>query len=170
MRVNLIRKQKKAFHFDIFRIAFTLGIIIPILLVAYFQYSLILERNYLQQEITRIEQDLDFYLPKEAEYKEFKNIVDQLKATPTVPEYNWDGPIEALGYLTPLRGTIDSFSLNTNSLNIRGRTVIAEELREFRQNLIDSPYFSNVDLQTIEKQELVSFTINANIEEIEEGD
>lgn len=170
MRVNLIRKEKKALGLDIFRIAITLGIIIPILVVAYLQYSLITERNYIQDEITRIEQDLDFYLPKEEEYKELKAVVDELKATPTVPEYNWDGPIEALGYLTPLRGTIDSFSLSSSSLNIRGRTMVGEELREFRQNLIDSPYFINVDLQTMEKQEVVSFVLTADLAEIEEGE
>jgi type IV pilus assembly protein PilN len=170
MRVNLIRKEKKTLQFDIFRIAVTLGIIIPILVVAFLQYSLITERNMLQNEITRIEQDLDFYLPKEEEYKEFKSIVDQLKATPTVPEYNWDGPIEALGYLTPLRGTIDSFSLSSKSLDIRGRTMIGEELREFRQNLINSPYFVNVNLDTMEKQEVVSFVITADLADIEEGE
>ncbi len=170
MRVNLIRKERKGLQIDLFRVAIILGILIPIFLIVYFQYSLITERNRLQQEITRIEQDLNFYLPKEEEYKEFKNIVDQLKATPTVPEYKWDGPIEALGYLTPLRGTIDSFSLNSSNLNIRGRTLVGEELREFRQNLIDSPYFTNVNLQTMEKQEIVSFVITADIADTEEGD
>ena len=170
MRVNLIRKDKKALQFDLFRVGVTLAIIIPIVVVAYMQYSLITERNYLQDEITRIEQDLDFYLPKEEEYKEFKAVVDQLRETPTVPEYNWDGPIEALGYLTPLRGTIDTFSLSSNTLNIRGRTIVGEELRDFRQNLIDSPYFINVNLDTMEKQEVVSFVITADLAYIEEGE
>ncbi len=170
MRVNLIKKEEKALQFNILRIAIILGVITPILLVAFLQYSLISERNILQNEITRIEQDLEIFLPKEEEYKEYKNLVDQLKATPTVPDYNWDGPIEALGYLTPLRGTIDSFSLSSKSLDIRGKTIIGEELREFRQNLIDSQYFINVNLQTMEKQEVVSFVITADIADIEEGE
>ena len=170
MRVNLIRKEKRPLQFDYMRVTLLLGILIPILVIGYMQYSLISEKNLIQDEISRIDTDLDFYLPKEEEYKEYKSIVDQLRAAPTVPEYNWDGPIEALGYITPLRGTIDNFTLNSNSLSVRGRTIIGEELREFRQNLIDSPYFTNVDLTTIEKQEVVSFTITADLAEIEEGE
>jgi len=170
MRVNLIRKEKRPLQFDYMRVTLVLGFLIPILVIGYLQYTLIAERNMLQGEIASIEKDLEFYLPKEEEYKEYKEIVDQLKATPTVPEYNWDGPIEALGYLTPVRGTIDNFSLNESNLSIRGRTIIGEELRELRQNLIDSPYFTNVDLTTIEKQEVVSFTITANLAQLEEGE
>ncbi|PUU86122.1 MAG: type IV pilus assembly protein PilN, partial [Halanaerobium sp.] len=62
-----------------------------------------------------------------------------------------------------LRGVIDNFSLREKTLNIRGRIRIGEELQDFRQALIDSPYFRNVSLDTLEKQEVVSFIITADI-------
>ncbi|MGM0502697.1 MAG: PilN domain-containing protein, partial [Bacillota bacterium] len=77
------------------------------------------------------------------------------------------GPVEAMGYLTPLRGVIDNFSLQNRSLNIRGRTNVAEELRELTINLSESEYFTNVNLQTMEKQEEVSFSITAELVEEE---
>ncbi|MFW6029782.1 MAG: PilN domain-containing protein [Halanaerobiales bacterium] len=165
MRINLIKEEKKQITFDYFGVGILLAILIPIMMVGIIQYSLVSERNYVQAEIEQIESQLDIYLPQEAEFKEFEEIVEELKATPTVPDYNWDGPIEALGYITPLRGVIDNFSLRQKSLNIRGRTRVGEELREFQMALIDSPYFENVRLETLEKQEEVSFIITADLVE-----
>jgi type IV pilus assembly protein PilN len=163
MRINLIKEKKRQITFDYFGVGILLAILIPIMMIGIIQYSLVAEKNYVQAEIEQIENQLDIYLPREAEFKEYENLVNDLKETPTVPEYNWDGPIEALGYITPLRGVIDNFSLREKTLNIRGRTRVGEELQEFRQALIDSPYFINVRLDTLEKQEVVSFVITADL-------
>jgi type IV pilus assembly protein PilN len=163
MRINLIKEEKKQITFDYFGVGILLVILIPIMIIGITHYSLISERNYVQGEIDNIENQLEIYLPREAEFKEFEELVNTLKETPTVPDYNWDGPIEALGYITPLRGVIDNFSLREKTLNIRGRIRIGEELQDFRQALIDSPYFRNVSLDTLEKQEVVSFIITADI-------
>ncbi|SIQ12456.1 PilN domain-containing protein [Halanaerobium kushneri] len=165
MRINLIKEEKKKITFDFFGVALLLSVLIPIMMIGIIQYSLISESKYLQSQINNIESRLEYYLPLEEEFKEYEEVVKELKETPTVPNYNWDGPIEALGYITPLRGVIDNFSLQQGSLNIRGRTIVGEELREFRQSLIESPYFSNVNLNTLEKQEVVSFIITADLVE-----
>jgi len=44
---------------------------------------------------------------------------------------------------------------------------VAEELRELTINLSESEYFNNVNLQTMEKQEEVRFTITAELVEKE---
>jgi len=163
MRINLIKEEKKQISFDYFGVGILLAILIPIMMIGIIQYSLVAEKNYVQAEIEKIESQLDIYLPLEREFKEYEEIVTALKETPTVPGYSWDGPIEALGYITPLRGVIDNFSLREKTLNIRGRTRIGEELQEFRQALIDSPYFINVRLDTLEKQEVVNFIITADL-------
>ena len=168
MRVNLIREEKKKFQFHYFQVAMVLGILIPIFVVGILQYSLISERNTLEQEIASIEDQLEIYLPLEAEYREYESVVDELRATPTVPDYNWDRPIEALGYLVPIRGVINSFSLSQGNLSVRGVTSVGEELREFINALEDSPYFYNVVLDTMEKQEEVFFVVNAQIARGEE--
>ena len=163
MRINLIKEEKKKISFDFFGVALLLAVLIPVMFIGIIHYSLTSERDYVQSEISNIESQLEIYLPKEREFKEFEEIVQKLKETPTVPGYNWDGPIEALGYITPLRGVIDNFSVSQGSLNIRGRTRVGEELAEFRQSLIESPYFTNVRLDTMEKQEIVTFIITAEI-------
>ena len=169
MRVNLIREEKSKFAFNYFQVVMVLGVLIPIFVVVFMQYSLIAERNTLEQEIDYIENQLTIYLPQEAEYLEYESVVEELRATPTVPDYNWNRPIEALGYLVPIRGVIDNFSLSQNSLSVRGRTDVGEELREFIIALEDSPFFENIILDTIEKREFVTFTINADIK-VEEGE
>lgn len=163
MRINLIKEEKKKISFDYFGAGILLTILIPIIVIGITQYSLISEKRNVQAEIKQIENQLDVYLPLEREFKEYEKIVTALKETPTVPDYRWDGPIEALGYITPLRGVIDNFSLREKTLNIRGRTRVGEELQEFRQALIDSSYFINVKLDTLEKQEVVSFIITADL-------
>ncbi|SDB98836.1 PilN domain-containing protein [Halanaerobium congolense] len=163
MRINLIKEEKKKISFDYFGVALLLAVLIPVMLIGIIHFSLISERNYVQTEISNLESQLEVYLPKEREFKEFEEIVNKLNRTPTVPGYNWDGPIEALGYITPLRGVIDNFSVRQRSLNIRGRTRVGEELAEFRQSLIDSPYFTNIKLDTMEKQKIVTFIITAEI-------
>ncbi|RCW61194.1 PilN domain-containing protein [Halanaerobium sp. ST460_2HS_T2] len=163
MRINLIKEEKKQISFDYFGVGILLTILIPIMMIGIIQYSLISEKRNVQAEIKQIESQLDIYLPLEREFKEYEEIITALKETPTVPGYSWDGPIEALGYITPLRGVIDNFSLRQKTLNIRGRTRIGEELQEFRQALINSPYFINVKLDTLEKQEVVNFTITADL-------
>lgn len=163
MRINLIKEEKKQISFDYFAVGLLLAILIPIMMIGIIHYSLISERDFLESEISQINSQLEIYLPQEQEFKEYEETVTTLKETPTVPDYSWDGPIEALGYITPLRGVIDNFSLREKTLNIRGRTRVGEELQEFRQALIDSPYFTNVQLDTLEKQEVVSFIIVADI-------
>jgi len=167
MRVNLIAKEKQGLLFDSLRVFITLAILITFFVIAFFQFYLITGRNVLESEIQGIEDQLAIYLPKEEEYKRYESLVEEIKSTPAIPDYIWDGPVEAMGYLTPLRGVIDNFSLRNRSLNIRGRTKIAEELRELTINLSESDYFDNVNLQTMEKQEEVSFIITADL--IEEG-
>ncbi|MGM0500856.1 MAG: PilN domain-containing protein [Bacillota bacterium] len=169
MRVNLIRAEKRQVSFDYFGVILLLAVLIPILAVGLMQYSLIQQRNLLESQIETTEEQLDIFLPQEEEFKEYEEIVAALKETPTVPNYNWDGPIEALGYVVPIRGVIDNFSLSASSLNIRGRTRVGEELREFTVALADSPYFTNVQLDTMEKQEVVTFTVTADII-VEEGE
>ncbi|MFP4199236.1 MAG: PilN domain-containing protein [Halanaerobium sp.] len=163
MRINLIKKEKKSIKFDFFGVFLLLAVLIPVMMSGIIHYSLITERNFIQSEVDHLDDQLEVYLPREEEFKEYEEIVETLKETPSVPGYNWDGPIEVLGYITPLRGVIDNFSLKQESLNIRGRTRVGEELQEFRQDLIDSPYFSDVRLDTLEKQEEVNFIITADL-------
>jgi type IV pilus assembly protein PilN len=167
MRVNLLVEEKQGVVFDYLRVIITLAILITLFAIAILQFNLVNTRNVLETEIKGIEDQLAFYLPKEAEYKRYESLIEEIKSTPAIPDYIWDGPVEAMGYLTPLRGVIDNFSLNNRSLNIRGRTKIAEELRELTINLSESEYFNNVNLQTMEKQEEVRFTITAELVEKE---
>ena len=167
MRVNLIEQEKRAFIFSYLRVGIIISIFILFFIIAFTHFYFVVERNILQNEIKNIEDQMAIYIPKEEEYHRYEALIEEIKSTPTIPNYIWDGPIEAMGYITPLRGVIDNFSLRNRSLNITGRTKIAEELREFTINLTESPYFDNVNLETLQKQEEVSFTITANL--IEEG-
>lgn len=163
MRINLIKEEKKQITFDFFGVGLLLIVLIPIMMIGIIHYSLISEKNYVQNEITNIENRLEVYLPREREYKEYEKVIAKLKEIPKVPDYNWDGPIEVLGYITPLKGVIDNFSLKQGSLNIKGKTSVGEELQQFRQALINSSYFKNVRLDTLEKEEIVNFTITADL-------
>ncbi|TDS31735.1 PilN domain-containing protein [Halanaerobium congolense] len=167
MRVNLLVEEKQGVIFDYLRVIITLAVLLTLFIIAFLQFNLITNRNVLESEIRGIENQLAIYLPQEEEYKRFEAAIEEIQNTPSIPNYIWDGPIEAMGYLTPLRGVIDNFSLKNRSLNIRGRTKAAEELRELTINLSESEYFTNVDLQTMEKQEEVRFTITAELIERE---
>jgi|GEM_PF-1332213 type IV pilus assembly protein PilN len=167
MRVNLLVEEKQGVIFDYLRVIITLAVLLTLFIIAFLQFNLITNRNVLESEIRGIENQLAIYLPQEEEYKRFEAAIEEIQSTPSIPNYIWDGPIEAMGYLTPLRGVIDNFSLKNRSLNIRGRTKAAEELRELTINLSESEYFTNVDLQTMEKQEEVRFTITAELIERE---
>lgn len=167
MRVNLLVEEKQGVLFDYLRVIITLAVLLTFIIIGFLQFNLIMDRNVLQSEIRGIESQLEIYLPREEEYKRYEAMVEEIKSTPGIPDYIWDGPVEAMGYLTPLRGVIDNFSLQNRSLNIRGRTNVAEELRELTINLSESEYFTNVNLQTMEKQEEVSFSITAELVEEE---
>jgi len=167
MRVNLLVEEKQGVIFDYLRVLITLAVLLTFIIIGYLQFSLIIDRDVLQSEIRNIENQLEIYLPREEEYKRYEALVEEIKSTPGIPDYVWDGPVEAMGFLTPLRGVIDNFSLQNRSLNIRGRTKVAEELRELTINLSESEYFTNVNLQTMEKQEEVRFTITAELVEKE---
>lgn len=167
MRVNLIVAEKQGIIFDYLRVIITLAILITFFVVGFIQFYLLTNRSVLQSEIRGIEDQLAIYLPREEEYHRYQAMIEEIKSTPAVPDYVWDGPVEAMGYLTPLRGVIDNFSLRNRILNIRGRTEIAEELRELTINLSESEFFNNVNLQTMEKQEDVRFTITAELIEKE---
>lgn len=169
MRVNLIAEKKKGISFDFLKVGLTLALAGTIMLIALTHYSLISDRDAVNREINDIESQLTIFLPKEEEYKEYEQLIEKIKSTPEVPNYIWDGPVEALGYILPMRATIDSFSLKERLLSIRGRTRIAEELRTFKNRLTNSPHFNNVILQTLEKQEYVMFIISAELAE-KEGD
>jgi type IV pilus assembly protein PilN len=167
MRVNLIVEEKQGIIFDYLRVLITLAVLITFFVIGFLQFNLITDRNVLQSEIKGIEDQLTIYLPREEEYHKYQRMIEDIESTPAIPDYIWDGPIEAMGFLTPLRGVIDNFSLRNRSLNIRGRTKVAEELRELTINLSESEFFNNVNLQTMEKQEEVSFIITAELIEKE---
>ncbi|TDP96954.1 type IV pilus assembly protein PilN [Halanaerobium saccharolyticum] len=167
MRVNLIAEEKQEILFDYLKVGIIITVFITFMVIGFLQFTLITDRNILESEINSIEDQLAIYLPREEEYHRYEALIEEIRGTPEIPDYIWDGPIEAMGYLTPLRGVIDNFSLRNRSLNIRGRTKIAEELRELTNNLSESEFFSNVNLQTMEKQEEVSFTITADLTEEE---
>ncbi|MFW6028873.1 MAG: PilN domain-containing protein [Halanaerobiales bacterium] len=167
MRVNLIVEEKQGILFDYLKVGIVIAVLLTFMIIGYIQYSLIIDRNILKSEINSIEDQLAVYLPREEEYHKYQSMIDEIKGTPEIPDYIWDGPVEAMGYLTPLRGVIDSFALRDRSLNIKGRTKAAEELRELTTNLSESEFFKNVNLETIEKKEEVSFTITADLIEEE---
>jgi type IV pilus assembly protein PilN len=167
MRVNLLFQEKQGFLFDYLRVIIILSVLLTFIIIGFLQFRLIIDRNILQSEIRNVESQLEIYLPREEEYKRYESLVEEIKSTPGIPDYIWDGPVEAMGYLTPLRGVIDNLSLENRSLSIRGRTKIAEELRELTINLSESEYFTNVNLQTIEKEEEVNFSITAELVEKE---
>lgn len=167
MRVNLIVEEKQGLIFDYLRVIITLAVLITFFVIGFVQFNLLANRNVLESEIKGIEDQLAIYLPREEEYKKYQSLIEEISSTPAIPDYIWDGPVEAMGFLTPLRGVIDNFSLNNRSLNIRGRTNVAEELRELTINLSESEFFDNVNLQTMEKQEEVRFNITAELVEKE---
>lgn len=167
MKVNLIVKEKQGIILDYLRVLITLAIVITFFVIGFIHFYLLTGRNVLQSEIDGIEDQLAIYSPREEEYHRYERLIAEIESTPSIPEYIWDGPVEAMGFLTPLRGVIDNFSLQNRSLNIRGRTQVAEELRELTINLSESEFFNNVNLQTLEKQEEVSFTITAELVEKE---
>lgn len=163
MRINLLGEEKKKATFEFLKVGLLLVFLITIMMIGITHYSLISERDYLQTEITNLDNQLKIYLPKQKAFKDFEKTIDRLKNTPTVPGYNLDGPIEALGYITPLKAVINNFSVNQDLLNIRGTTNLGEELADFREALIDSPYFKNVKIETMEKHKTLTFIINAEI-------
>lgn len=163
MRINLIEEEKKKTTFDFLKVGLLLILLVTIMIIGIIHYSLNSEINYLQTEIINLDNQLKIYLPKQKQFKDFEQTVNRLKNTPTVPGYNLDGPIEALGYITPLKAVINNFSVDQNSLNIRGRTSMGEELADFRKALINSPYFKNVRVEKMEKQKILTFIINAEI-------
>lgn len=167
MRVNLIEEKKIKVSFDVLRVAIVLSILIMFGVISLVHINLGLEKNYYKEEINSIDNQLSVYLPKEREYKTVKAEIEEIKALPVVPKYKWDGPIEALGYITPLGGVIESFSLQNRELNIEGTTTIAEELREFSVAVAKSPFFKNVKLNTLEKENEVEFLITAQLVEEE---
>jgi len=169
MRVNLIAEEKRKFSFNYLKVGVLLAFIITAILIAYTHYSLVVDKQILETEITNIENQLSIYIPLEEEYKKYERLIEEIKSTPEIPDYIWDGPLEAMGYIIPMRGTIDNFSLRDRSLNIRGRTRVGEELRTFINRLEESPHFINVDLQTMMKQDYVSFNITADLY-VEEGE
>lgn len=165
MRINLLEEENKKVAFDFLRVGLLLIFLITIMMIGIIHYSLISEKNNLQTEISNLDKQLKIYLPEQRKFKDFEKTINRLKNTPTVPGYNLDGPIEALGYITPLRAVINNFSINQDRLNIRGETSVGEELAVFREALIDSPYFRNVKVETMEKQKMLTFIIKAEIVE-----
>jgi len=163
MRVNLIAEEKRKFSFNYLKVGVLLAFIITAVLIAYTHYSLVVDKQILETEITNIENQLSIYIPLEEEYKKYERLIEEIKSTPEIPNYIWDGPVEAMGYIMPFQGKIDIFILRENALSIKGKTKVAEDLRIFIERMIESPHFINVDLQTIEKQEFVSFTIDADL-------
>jgi len=167
MRVNLIEEKKTKVSFDVLRVGIVLSILIMFGVISLVHINLVLEKNFYTEEINRLDSQLNVYLPKEREYKTVKAKIEEIKALPIVPEYKWDGPIEALGYITPLGGVIKNFSLQNRELNIEGTTTVAEELREFSISVADSPFFKNVNLNTLKKENEVEFLITAQLAEEE---
>lgn len=167
MRVNLIEEKKTKVSFDVLRVGIVLSILIMFGVISLVHINLVLEKNFYTEEINRLDSQLNVYLPKEREYKTVKAKIEEIKALPVVPEYKWDGPIEALGYITPLGGVIKNFSLQNRELNIEGTTTVAEELREFSIAVADSPFFKNVKLNTLKKENEVEFLITAQLVEEE---
>jgi len=167
MRVNLIEEKKTKVSFDVLRVGIVLSILIMFGVISLVHINLVLAKNFYTEEINRLDSQLNVYLPKEREYKTVKAKIEEIKALPIVPEYKWDGPIEALGYITPLGGVIKNFSLQNRELNIEGTTTVAEELREFSIAVADSPFFKNVKLNTLKKENEVEFLITAQLAEEE---
>lgn len=165
MRVNLNKKDKNEIPFNYFRVIMIIIMLVVIAGISILQFTLIMEKKVLKQEIKSLDNQLDVYLAKEKEYRVLKDKVNMLKNLPQIPDYNWDGPIEALGYITPPGGVIKNFSLINNNLNIEGIATMAEELREFSLSIERSPYFKNVNLTTLEKENEVEFLITAELAE-----
>lgn len=167
MRVNLIEEKKTKVSFDFLKVVLIILIIVILTAAVLFQINLLLEKKLYSEEINRLNKQLGLYLAKEEKYREVNAKIKTLKNLPSVPKYKWDGPIEALGYITPLGGVIENFSLEKEKFNIRGTTTAPEELRELSLAIAELPFLKNIELKSLEKEKEIKFSITAHLVEAE---
>lgn len=166
MRVNLISKEKKGYYFNWYNYLFPLFIILVFLIFAFNFYFTVNKLDELQKEISLIDNKLKVFLPKQREYLELKEKLENIKLLDrreSTNNKNWSIVIEELGFVTPESVMLTNLQINDFNINIKGKAKENIYLIQFVKNLKESPYFINVKLDNMVRYDDINFTVKARL-------
>ncbi len=167
MRVNLIQKEKSVFAINWLRVIMTITFVVVIMAIIFNYFSMTNNIAKLKDDINMLEKEIKIYQDKKQEYYSLKKKIKELKEKPQiiVPEYTWGKPIKQLGFIIPARAMLNNVVINDNKIKFSGRTYRAEDLREFKNNLVSSSLFQSVDLYKLIKEKEIVYEIDAVLAE-----
>jgi Tfp pilus assembly protein PilN len=157
-------------------VIYIIGIVLVVLIVGFFLISHSMQTSKLNQSITKLEatlNELRVYVQTvdslERREKQLGDIITPIRdlnrnrffiahvmdeVSSRIPEFTW----------------LTSLDINSagSTIGIKGTTASNLLVAEFMNRLEESPYINNVDLtvlekKTVEKQEMMEFTLTANI-------
>jgi len=167
MRVNLIEKEKSVFAINWLRVIITIAFAVAIMAIIFNYFVLQNSIKSLKEDINVLEDQIAIYKIKKQEYYSVQKKLKELKAKPllVIPEYTWGKSIQQLGLVIPSRAMLDNVVINNNKITFSGKAYRAEDLREFKNNLVSSSLFQSVDLYKLIKEKEIVFSIDAKLAE-----
>ncbi len=167
MKVNLISSRKKGVSVNWVRIIVTVAAVIIVSIMGINFYLLQVKQWTLNQNIDQLQKQYEMTKPAQEEYLSLQKKIKELKQEqfPEIKEFRWDTPLIQISYVIPAGAVLNSLQIQGDQLILMGTTEQAEELSKFIKNIQNSPVFYDVILERITKEEKISFTLKAKINE-----
>lgn len=120
----------------------------------------------MKDEIDVLDRRLEGYSSREEKYYELKDELEEKGdiEIKEVIQYPWGESLLQVGYLIPENIKLESLRLEENTFIFEGIARSEQEVINFLTNLAQAPLFSAVDLIDIDKNDEITFSIEASIE------
>lgn len=170
MRVNLLKNKKrkrKRFYVNWLRVIATCLICVLILTGAYKYWVLRKRIEILENEHRALDRELTTYMPEQKEYQSLEKEIEELNEFVDVREVKaepWGEALLNFGYMIPKNIMLEKIQMEQEQVTLAGLTESEDRLIEFLNILNNSSLFNKVDLEDIDKEEDVIFTIILNLE------
>ncbi|MFW6270726.1 MAG: PilN domain-containing protein [Bacillota bacterium] len=164
MRVNLIKnkKRKRRFRVNWLRVAVTCLAFIIIMTGIYKYWILRENAQNLESEIESYKQTLLTYGPVKKEYRTLEDDIEELNEFVDVRDVEaepWGEALINFGYMVPEKIMLENIEIDREQVTLAGLADSESNLIDFLNSLSSSSLFTEVDLEDIDKQEDVIFTI-----------
>ena len=168
MRVNLLGEKKQKINTSVSWLRIGVVVLVFVVIGAALANMWFMRNrvNRLRDESSILDDQLAIYRPREQEYHELTAQIEELQDMEIegITQHPWGESLLELGYLVPDRVLFTDININNDRMRIMGEADTDQDLISLLSGLEDIEIFYDVDLEEIDQQEDIYFSIGLQME------
>lgn len=166
MKVNLMNSPENRIEIKWNQVLITLFVLIFLLIITGHFYFLYVQQDILKKQVQDLNNQINYYQSDLKKYNDLQTKIDDITDLNQIKgnRYYISGALEDVRYAVPEKMTLDFLEINQEgTILFSGHTTDNQHIVEFIDFLSISPYYEDISVDQLERNEEMSFEISANI-------